>query len=219
MIACEHICWSASTFALRNLSFHVPSQAYAVLMGSSGCGKTSLLEIICGLRAPSSGCVLLDGTNATHLPPGQRRIGYVPQDSALFPTYTVRGNIGFGPAIQGCSKAEIGTRVETLAEQLGITHLLDRLPAKLSGGERQRTALGRALASKPRILLLDEPLSALDEDLHAELCTLLRAVHRQYQLTVLHVTHSRREAEELGDLQLFLDSEGVREQTGTPPIA
>lgn len=219
MISCERISWSAGDFALHDLSFHVPSRTYAVLMGRSGCGKTSLLEILCGLRAPASGRVLLDGTDATDLPPGMRRIGYVPQDSALFPTYTVRANIGFGPTIQGCAKAEIQNRVEELASQLGITHLLDRLPTQLSGGERQRTALGRALGAKPRILLLDEPLGALDEDLHAELCALLRTVHRQYQLTVLHVTHSRREADQLADLQLVLDSRGIREHTGKAPSA
>jgi ABC-type sugar transport system ATPase subunit len=152
----------------------------------------------------------------TGLPPGQRRIGYVPQDSALFPTYSVRENIAFAPTVQGCAKTEIRSRVETLAEQLGITHLLDRLPYQLSGGERQRTALGRALASQPRILLLDEPLSALDEELHAELCTLLRTVHTRHQLTTLHVTHSRREAEALADLRLHFESGRITEHPSSP---
>jgi ABC-type sugar transport system ATPase subunit len=211
MIVCENISWSAGSFSLSNLNLSVPARAYAVLMGKSGCGKTSLLEMLCGLRHPDSGRILLDGAEASSLPPGMRRIGYVPQDSALFPTYTVRENIAFAPRVQGCAASETRTRVDTLAEQLGITHLLDRLPAQLSGGERQRTALGRALAAKPRILLLDEPLSALDEDLRAELCALLQAVHRQYELTTLHVTHSRREAQELADLRLSLDSRGVQE--------
>jgi ABC-type sugar transport system ATPase subunit len=186
-------------------------------MGRSGCGKTSLLEILCGLRAPSAGRIHLYETEATLLPPHLRGIGYVPQDSALFPTYTVRENIGFAPRLQGCSPRETRARVDALADQLGIAHLLERLPAQLSGGERQRTALGRALAARPRILLLDEPLSALDEDLQADLRSLLRSIHDSHALTTLHVTHSRTEAGQLADLRLVLEAGGVHEWPGFTP--
>lgn len=217
MIACEQLSWSAGSFALPRLSFSIPSGAYGILMGRSGSGKTTILELLCGLREPSAGRVLLDGMDATGLAPGLRRIGYVPQDSALFPTYSVRENIAFGPRVQGCPRAEVDERVDRVAVQLGISHLLDRLPAGLSGGERQRTALGRALAARPRFLLLDEPLSALDEELRSELCALLLNLHAEYKLTTLHVTHSRREAEELSHLLLTLDSNGVRVHTSGRP--
>ncbi len=217
MIVCEDLCWSAGSFALNNLSLSIPTGAYTVLMGRSGCGKTSLLEILCGLRPPSAGRVLLAGADATFLPAGKRRIGYVPQDAALFPAHTVRENVGFAPTLQGLPKPEVRARVNLLAEQLGITHLLERLPAQLSGGERQRTALGRALAAQPRILLLDEPLSALDEDLHTELCALLLRMHREHRLTTLHVTHSRKEADALADLRLFFSAAGILADTPPAP--
>jgi ABC-type sugar transport system ATPase subunit len=206
MIRCENICWAAGDFVLQNVCFEVPPRSYAVLMGRSGSGKSSLLEILCGLRTPLSGRVFLDGVDATCLPPAKRRLGYVPQDSALFPTYSVRENLEFAPLLQGCNRSEVRERVARLAEQLEIAHLLNRQPGQLSGGERQRTALGRALAAQPRILLLDEPLSALDEDLQTGLRTLLRSIHQAHPLTVLHVTHSRAEAQQLADVRFSLDA-------------
>ena len=196
---------TGSGFALKDLSFTVPSGKYAVLMGRTGCGKTTLLEILCGLRQPDSGSIFIGDRNITKLPPGKRRIGYVPQDGAFFPTFTVAEHLAFAPRLQKKSAPEIATRTAALAERLGLTHLLDRLPQNLSGGEKQRVVLGRALAADPEVLLLDEPLSALDEETREDMAVLLQSAHHDHRLTVLHVTHHRSEAIRLGDLVLRLE--------------
>lgn len=204
MIAFENIAWSAGKgqFQLTDVSFTVPDGAYAVLMGKTGCGKTTVLEILCGLRDPADGKVTVAGQDVTRLAPGERGIGYVPQDGAMFPTYTVREHLAFGLQIRERPATEIEARVQELAGQLEITHLLPRRPHDLSGGERQRVALGRALAAKPAVLLLDEPLSALDEDTRDEIAALLKSTQRQNRVTALHITHSQREADQLADVLL-----------------
>lgn len=210
MIRLENITWHAPAFRLEDITFEVPAGRYAVLMGRTGTGKTTLLEVICGLRAPSRGRVLLGGRDATQLAPGARGVGYVPQDGALFPTMRVRGQIGFGLRIAGRSAEEIARAVGSLAEEIGIAHLLDRKPAGLSGGEKQRVALARALAMRPGVLLLDEPLAAVDEDTQDGLIELLKRTQREHDITVLHVTHSRREAEALAQMRLELVDGRVR---------
>lgn len=205
MIRLENIGWQVGAFHLRGVNLTVPAGRYAVLMGQTGCGKTTLLEILCGLRPPESGRVLLGDCDVTREPPGARGIGYVPQDGAMFPTMTVREQIGFALRIRHRPADEIEQRVNELAEHLGVAHLLDRLPQHLSGGERQRVALGRALAAKPKVLLLDEPLSALDEELRDGLSALLKRVQRELSVTALHVTHSREEAAQLADVLFRLD--------------
>jgi ABC-type sugar transport system ATPase subunit len=207
MIHLENICWQAGAFRLENVSFEVPARHYAVLMGGTGCGKTTLLEIICGLRRPSSGWVRIGGRDVTGEPPGARGIGYVPQDGAMFPTLKVREQIGFALRLRHRPAAEIQKRVRELAEHLEASHLLERLPHDLSGGERQRVALGRALAARPSVLLLDEPLSALDEELRDDLATLLKRIQQEEGVTALHITHSAREAAQLADV-LFRLEEG-----------
>jgi ABC-type sugar transport system ATPase subunit len=218
MIRLENISWIAPgkgrSPILDGLSFEVPSAAYAVLMGRTGSGKTTLLEILCGLRAPGSGTVRIDGREVTDLPPGERGIGYVPQDGALFPTLTVREQIAFGLRMRGVAADEIATRVLEAAEGVGVSALLDRLPTGLSGGERQRVALARALVVKPSVLLLDEPLASVDEETQDGLIDLLQRTQREHRITVLHVTHSRREAEGLGELHLRLDGGRVLARTG-----
>jgi ABC-type sugar transport system ATPase subunit len=211
MIRFDQITWRAGAFRLEDVSFTVPAQRYAVLMGRTGCGKTSLLEILCGLRAPQSGRVFIGEREVTDLPPGERGIGYVPQDGAMFPTMTVREQIGFALSLRQRPATEVEQRVRELADQLGVAHLLDRLPQNLSGGERQRVALGRALAAKPSVLLLDEPLSALDEELRDDLAALLKRIQREHGLTALHITHSRREATLLADVVFRLENGRVIE--------
>lgn len=206
MIRFNEISWHAGAFRLDAVSFTVPAGSYAVLMGKTGCGKTTLLEILCGLRQSAGGRVLIGERDVTALPPGERGIGYVPQDGAMFPTMTVREQIGFALKIRHWSVEMITARVQELSGQLGVAHLLDRLPQHLSGGERQRVALGRALAAKPSVLLLDEPLSALDEELRDELAALLKRVQREFGLTALHITHSRREAEQLADVLFRMEA-------------
>lgn len=216
MIRLEAIAWRAGAFHMRGIDLEVPSRTYGVLMGPTGCGKTTLLEILCGLRRPLAGRVWVDEREVSQLPPRERGIGYLPQDIALFPNLRVDRQIGFALRLRGRPEAEIQARVRQLADELGVAHLLDRLPDKLSGGEKQRVALGRALAAEPKVLLLDEPLSALDEARRGELTALLRRVQRDHAVTVLHVTHSKAEAEALADRVFHLEPEGVRTER---PIA
>ncbi|MBI1831914.1 MAG: ABC transporter ATP-binding protein [Planctomycetes bacterium] len=200
MIDVENLCLRQGAFELRNISFHVPKGKYALLMGKTGCGKTTILEAIAGLRTVASGCVRLNDRDVTYLTPAQRDIGYVPQDGALFTTMTVRDNLGFALSIRNKAAGDIDRRVGELAEWLHIGHLLDRQAVGLSGGETQRIALGRALANRPPILLMDEPLSSLDEETRDHMIELLKNLPQQANVTVLHVTHSRHEAGQLGDL-------------------
>jgi len=215
MIQLDSIAWRAGAFRLENVCFTVPAGRYAVLMGRTGCGKTTLLEIICGLRTPRSGRVVIGDQDVTHEPPAARGVGYVPQDGALFPTFTVREQLGFALSLRRRPAAEIAVRVAQLSDELGVTHLLGRRPQHLSGGERQRVALGRALAANPKVLLLDEPLSALDEELRDELASLLKRVQREHSITVLHITHSRAEAATLADVVFRLDEGRVCEVPAT----
>lgn len=206
MIHLENISWHAGGFRLQGITFSVPAGAYAVLMGRTGCGKTSLLEILCGLRRPDNGRVWIGGRDVTTALPGHRGVGYVPQDGALFPTMTVREQIAFAPRRQKIVAAEREKLVSSLAAATGTEGLLDRMPAHLSGGERQRVALARALAARPAVLLLDEPLAALDEDTHADMMDLLKSTQQRHALTVLHVTHHRHEAVRLADCHLRMEA-------------
>ena len=204
MIAIEGLHIVQGNFRLKDLSFAVPAGAYAVLMGRTGAGKTTILEAIAGLRPLRGGRIMLDDRDVTRLTPAQRELGYVPQDGALFPHLTVCRNLSFALELRGVSEAEIERRVRELAGWLKIDTLLDRWPAKLSGGEAQRVALGRALAFRPKLLLLDEPLAALDEETRGELVEVLQSLRGRREVTVLHITHSSGDAELLGDVRLRL---------------
>ncbi|MBG70535.1 MAG: ABC transporter ATP-binding protein [Roseibacillus sp.] len=212
MIELQNVSWKVGQFALVGVNCRIPDGRYAVLMGATGCGKTTVLEIICGLRQPDEGTVLVADVDVSRLLPGARQIGYVPQDGALFPTMTVAEQIGFGLQVRREGKARIEEVVSNLAEDLGVAHLLKRKIHGLSGGERQRVALGRALAIEPRVLLLDEPISALDEDMRDDMMTLLKRVQVAHSITVLHVTHSSREAEQLADCVLQMEDGSIMNQ-------
>ncbi|MFO0823401.1 MAG: ATP-binding cassette domain-containing protein [Gemmataceae bacterium] len=213
MIAVEGLSIRQGTFALDGVSFRIPTGEYAVLMGPTGSGKTSLLEIIAGLRRPAAGRVLLSNHDMTHLPPAVRDVGYVPQDAVLFKTMSVWENIAFALRVRKTPQAQLENRVRELAELLGLTSILSRLAVGLSGGEAQRVALGRALAFRPQVLLLDEPLNAVDEATRDRLVALLRGVRQKHTLTVLHVTHSNAEAEQLGERILRFDQGRVLDAT------
>jgi ABC-type sugar transport system ATPase subunit len=210
MIECKDLHLSVGTFNLSSISLEVPKGAYATLMGRTGCGKTTVLESICGLHRVSAGCVSIDGADVTYLSPGARGLGYVPQDGAMFPMLNVREHLAFAPQVQQWPHEKVTERVTNLAKALGISHLLDRRVQGLSGGERQRVALGRALAARPAALLLDEPLSALDEGARDEMISLLRDIQRAENVTVLHVTHSPREAEALASVRLIMEDGAIR---------
>jgi ABC-type sugar transport system ATPase subunit len=205
VIAVEGLTIRQGAFALDGVTFTVPTGAYAVLMGRTGNGKTTILETVVGLRRPAAGRVLLGGRDVTALPPAARGVGYVPQDGALFKTMTVWENLAFALTVRKVVAKEVDSRVNELAERLGLTAILARRAVGLSGGEAQRVALGRALAFGPSVLLLDEPLNAVDEETRDRLVGLLRGLRAQGGITILHVTHSRAEADQLGDVVLQLD--------------
>lgn len=212
MIALHNLTIRSGPFVLSGVELTVPQGGYAILMGSTGQGKTTILEAICGLRTVERGRVVVCGVDVTRWKPADRGIGYVPQDLALFPTMTVREHLEFALRIRRARQPLIQDRVAELAHVLGIEGLLERHIHHLSGGEAQRVALGRALAFDPSVLLLDEPLNALDETTRDRLCELLRSVQRQRGLTTLHITHSRTEARALADLLFVIESRQVTER-------
>lgn len=225
MIHVENLSVRAGEFELSNVSFTVPDGGYGVLMGRTGSGKTTILECIIGLRGIRAGRIRLFDRDVTRMNPALRGIGYVPQDGALFSRMSIRDHLAFALMIRHEAAAAIDRRVAELSKLLGIEHLLDRTPHGLSGGERQRVALGRALSFRPRILCLDEPLSALDTETRRDMCELLLQVREQTGVTTLHVTHNLDEAEALGDCLFRIDDGEIRtapagaSPEGAPPLA
>jgi molybdate/tungstate transport system ATP-binding protein len=215
MIAVDGLTMRVGSFAIDNLSLSVDAGQYAVLMGPTGCGKTTLLEAICGLKRIRAGRIRLRDGDVSDLPPADRGIAYVPQDLALFPTHTVRDHLTFALELRRWRADEMDRRVAELTKVLGLEGLLDRTPQGLSGGESQRVALGRALSFRPAVLLMDEPLSALDDETREGMYALLRSVRRQTGVTTLHVTHSRAEAQALAD-RLFLFECGTLREAPAP---
>lgn len=212
MIEIRNVSLRQGDFSIDGVDFNVERGQYGVLMGQTGCGKTSILEAVAGLRPIHSGDIFLDGQKVTHWRPACREIGYVPQDGSLFASMSVSKNLSFALDVRGWKKKEIQSRVGELSELLGIAHLLNRSIKGLSGGERQRISLGRALAFRPQILLLDEPLSAVDENTRQSLCDLLKRVQKETGVTALHVTHSPWEADYLGDVQLLFEKGDVNQK-------
>ncbi len=207
MISVENLSIQVGGFSLQGISFEIPTGQYGVLMGKTGCGKTTVLESLCGLKPQTAGRIRLMDRDVTKLKPAHRGIGYVPQDAALFSTMTVRNHLSLALSIRKWNAKEIRERVDELADLLEITPMLDRKPKGLSGGEIQRVALGRALSFHPQILCLDEPLSALDEAMKESMYRLLRSIREKYGVTTLHVTHSLQEANTLAD-RIFIMQDG-----------
>lgn len=201
MISVSGLSIRQGTFVLQDVSFTVPNGAFAVLTGPSGCGKTTLLECLAGLRHPTAGTITLADRDAAALPPAARNVGYVPQDAALFTHLTVRENLAFALTVRKRPTAEVDERMNELAAPLGLSHLLYRRAVGLSGGESQRVALGRALAFRPAVLLLDEPLNAVDPDTTARVVGFLRQLRDTDRPTVLYVTHDASEVDTLADMR------------------
>jgi sulfate transport system ATP-binding protein len=201
--------------ALEDVELSVPSGALTALLGPSGGGKSTLLRIIAGLEKPDTGTVEIDGSDATTLAPRHRDVGFVFQHYAAFTHLTVYKNVAFGLEIRKQPKDEIRRRVHEMLELVHLEQFADRLPAELSGGQRQRMALARALAIKPKVLLLDEPFGALDAKVRKELRDWLRQLHKEMQVTTVFVTHDQEEALEVSD-QIVVINHGRVEQIGTP---
>ena len=210
MIRAEEISFSIGTFELRRLNIDMAKGEYFILLGPPGSGKTIFLECLCGLKKIQSGRIRIDGRDVTNLEPRRRGIGYVPQDYALFPHLSVKQNITFGLRAHGYAE----TNVTETADLLGIRHLLSRRINGLSGGEKQRVALARALVLKPKILLLDEPVCALDEVTRQQVCAQLSDIQRRLGLTTVHVSHNLEEAFSVADRAAILH-QGLLQQIGT----
>jgi ABC-type sugar transport system ATPase subunit len=204
----------AGDFRLDDISLRVPTGGYGILMGKTGSGKTTILESIIGLRSVAKGRIRLHDRDVTDLKPAVRGVGYVPQDGALFSKMTVEEQMGLALVVRRVPTDSVRKRVKELAGRLHISHLLHRKPHGLSGGERQRVALGRALSFRPRVLCLDEPLSALDDETRRQMCALLEDIRRRNGVTTLHITHNVHEAETLADC-LFRLVDGRIESVAT----
>lgn len=201
--------------ALDDVNLDIPSGRLTALLGPSGGGKSTLLRIIAGLDQPDSGTVTIDGRDATDTAAQHRNVGFVFQHYAAFKHLSVRRNIAFGLEIRKRPKAEIATQVEELLELVHLSGFGDRLPSQLSGGQRQRMALARALAIKPKVLLLDEPFGALDANVRRELRDWLRRLHDEVPVTTVFVTHDQDEALEVAD-EIVVINHGRVEQCGGP---
>jgi len=188
---------------------------FVSLLGPSGCGKTTILRMIAGFETPNSGSITVEGTDLTSLKPNQRQIGMVFQAYALFPNMNVADNIGFGLKIANVPRSQRETRVEEMLKLIGLSGYGKRFPFELSGGQQQRVALARALAPSPRMLLLDEPLSALDAKIRVSLREQIREIQRELGITTIFVTHDQEEALSISDRIVVLSAGNV-EQFGTP---
>ena len=199
MIKIENLSKKWGSFSLKKISFNVKKGEYFVILGPTGSGKTLLLETIAGFHKIDDGRLLIDGKDITNLTPNERKIGFVYQDYMLFPNMSIWDNIAYGLRVLKEDERKIEERVKQLADMLSISHILHRYPLNLSGGEQQRVAIARALAIQPQILLLDEPLSALDEMLRMRIIKDLKKINREERVTMIHVTHSRQDAILLAD--------------------
>jgi putative spermidine/putrescine transport system ATP-binding protein len=204
-----------SQTAVHDFSISIEKGEFITFLGPSGCGKTTILRMLAGFEAPTAGRIVFDGKDVTHVPTNQRNVGMVFQSYALFPNMTVAGNIGFGLKVANASKDQIEARVREMLKLIKLDALADRYPWQMSGGQQQRVALARALANKPKVLLLDEPLSALDAKIRISLREEIRELQRELHITTVFVTHDQEEALSISDRIVVLN-EGRVEQTGTP---
>ncbi|MGB8648484.1 MAG: ABC transporter ATP-binding protein [Anaerolineae bacterium] len=203
------------TVAVDTFNLQVERGEFVSFLGPSGCGKTTTLRMIAGFEIPSEGRITIAGVNMTTRAPNQRNVGMVFQAYALFPNMTIADNIGFGLKVRNRPADEIKKRVQEMLALIQMQKFASRYPYQLSGGQQQRVALARAIAIKPQVLLLDEPLSALDAKIRVSLRHEIRAIQRQLGITTIYVTHDQEEALELSD-RVVVMSEGHMEQVGTP---
>ena len=207
--------WYGAFQALKGIDLFLDSGQFLALLGPSGCGKTSLLRSIAGFERPQAGAIEVDGKDITPLRPRERNLGMVFQHYALFPHLTALENVAFGLKCRGTPRSEISDRASKALDLVGLSHLADRRPRQLSGGQQQRVALARALVIEPNLLLLDEPLGALDRKLRIEMQTELRRIQQRLGVTAVFVTHDQEEAMAMAD-QIAIMRDGLIEQIGGP---
>ncbi|PVB59663.1 ABC transporter ATP-binding protein [Labrenzia sp. 011] len=199
------------TYAVNGINLKIPDGAYCCLLGPSGCGKSTILRMIAGHEDPTSGEIVIGGENVVGLAPVERRTAMMFQSYALFPHLSVRDNIAFALRVRGLSRSDRYRKADAMIEKVRLTELRDRLPGQLSGGQQQRVALARAAITEPRVLLLDEPLSALDEHLRIRMRTELRSMQQDLGITFIHVTHTQLEAIALADIVVVMDKGAIRQ--------
>jgi putative spermidine/putrescine transport system ATP-binding protein len=205
----------ADTYAVQDFNLDIDKGEFVSFLGPSGCGKTTTLRMVAGFEIPTSGKITLDGADITNKAPNQRHVGMVFQSYALFPNMTVSQNIGFGLRVRKASEAEIKERVKEMVSLVNLEKHADKYPFQLSGGQQQRVSLARALAIRPNVLLLDEPLSALDAKIRVSLRAEIRAIQRRLGITAIFVTHDQEEALSISD-RIVVMYDGNVEQVGTP---
>lgn len=203
-----------STVAVDRFSADIADGEFVTLLGPSGCGKTTTLRMVAGLVEPTAGDIRFDGQSVTQVPTHRRNVGLAFQSHALFPHLSVARNVAFGLEVKGTPKSEIHQRVQEMLSMVELSSYADRVPAQLSGGQQQRVALARMLATDPRVLLFDEPLSALDRNLRDSLKYSILALQRRTGKTAIYVTHDQSEAFAISD-RIFVMNEGRIEQAGT----
>ena len=204
-----------ATQVVHDFNMTIDQGEFISFLGPSGCGKTTVLRMVAGFETPSAGAIVIDGKDQTNLKPNQRNIGMVFQAYALFPNMNVFDNVAFGLKIAGQPKADIEKRVKEMLSLIHLEQLADRYPYQLSGGQQQRVALARALAPKPQVLLLDEPLSALDAKIRVSLREEIRHIQQKLGITTVFVTHDQEEALSISDRIVVMNA-GKADQIGTP---
>jgi putative spermidine/putrescine transport system ATP-binding protein len=203
------------TTVVHQFDLAIEQGEFVSFLGPSGCGKTTILRMVAGFETPSAGTIRIAGKDVTYLRPNQRNVGMVFQAYALFPNMTVAENVAFGMKVAKKPQSEITARVEEMLQLIKLPHLAGRYPYQMSGGQQQRVALARALAGKPQVLLLDEPLSALDAKIRISLREEIRSLQRKLGITTIFVTHDQEEALSMSD-RIVVMNEGRAEQVGTP---
>lgn len=207
--------YTNNVHAVIDFNLKIEENEFVVFVGPSGCGKSTTLRMLAGLEEISSGEILIDGKVINHLEPKDRGIAMVFQNYALYPHMTVRQNMSFALEMQGVAKEERNKRVEETAEIIGLTKYLDKKPKELSGGQRQRVALGRAIVRRPKVFLMDEPLSNLDAKLRASMRVEITKIHRRVNATTVYVTHDQTEAMTMAD-KIVVMKDGLIQQIGSP---
>lgn len=203
------------SYAVRDFNLDVEKGEFVSFLGPSGCGKTTTLRMVAGFETPTDGGITLDGADITNKAPNQRNMGMIFQSYALFPNMTVSQNIGFGLRVRKASKSDIADRVKEMVSLVNLEQHANKYPYQLSGGQQQRVSLARALAIRPDVLLLDEPLSALDAKIRVSLRSEIRAIQKRLGITAIFVTHDQEEALSISD-RIVVMNVGVMEQVGSP---